>query len=282
MAAKQNQIAVWQSVADAMPHLTLETETSLAQRAKMRSVVAHALAEDRVCLVFQPVAATQPGRPVTFYEGLMRLRDTDGGLIRPDAYLPFVENTSLGLELDVEVLRIAIRTLAETPWLRLSINIAPCTIANEDWLATLKAAAAKSPDIAYRLIVEITESSNLLDQPLAKAFFAELRALGCSVALDDFGAGTTSFRHFQAYRFDIIKIDGCFCRDLASNPDSRVLVRSLVDLARHFEMYIVAEFIETEEDATEAAALGIDAIQGYLVGRPSERLSDPWSMRDTA
>ncbi|MHA3915235.1 EAL domain-containing protein [Halovulum sp. GXIMD14793] len=282
MVSERNRIAVWQSIGDAVPYLTTKCEASLAQRAKMRSVVAHTLAEDRVCLVYQPVVSTHAGRPVTFYEGLMRLRDTDGSLIKPDAYLPFVEGTTLSLALDVEVLRLAIRALADNPWLRLSVNITPFTVANDDWIATLKAAAQAAPDIAFRLIVEITESSSLLDQPKALDFITELRALGCSTALDDFGAGTTSFRHLRAYRFDIIKIDGSFCCGLAGSADSQALVRALVEMARHFEMMTVAEYIETEDDAAKATELGVDAIQGYLIGRPLQELVDPWAQRDSA
>ncbi len=282
MTGKQNEIAIWQSVADAAPYLTLQTETSLAQRARMRSTVAHALAEDRVGLVYQPIAATQAGRPVTFYEGLMRLRDTDGTMLLPDAYLPFVENTPLGLELDRVVLIRAIDALAAHPWLRLSINIAPAIAADEAWLETLTQAAQKKPDIAYRLIIEITESSSLFDQLGVSEFLAKLREIGCSVALDDFGAGTTSFRHFRAFRFDMVKIDGSICRGLSGCGDARALVRALVDLARHFEMLTVAEFIETEDDALEAAALGVDCLQGYLIGRPAEDLCNPWTIRDTA
>lgn len=282
MTQESFDFPVWQSIGDAISGLQVETETVIVKRADIRSFVAHAIAHDRVELVFQPISAAQHGRPVCFYEGLMRIRGADGALISPGLYLPEVEGTELAAALDVAALRQALFALRQNPWLRLSVNIAPQTMGHPDWLETLRRAADQAPDIAYRLIVEITESASLLDLSCARSFFATLRDLGCSVALDDFGAGTTSFRYFREYRFDIVKIDGHFCAGLATNADSRVLVKSLVDIAQHFEMLIVAEFIETEADAAAATALGVDCLQGYLIGRPDKALFDPWALRDTA
>ena len=275
MAHNSVEFPVWKSVGEALPDLQIECERSIVKRAKIRSMVAHALAENRICLVYQPVVSCHAGRPVSFYEGLMRIRDTDGSLLPPGSYLPYVAGTALGTELDLAVLELAITKLEANPWLRLAINVAPTTTACADWMRRLRAAATKAPDIAYRLIVEITESSDLTRHDTARGFIEDLHRIGASVALDDFGAGPTSFRYFQEFRFDIVKIDGSYCRGLADNPHNMVLVKALVDIARHFEMLTVAEFIETECDSASVTALGVDCLQGYFTGRPSERLSCP-------
>lgn len=267
----------WERVGNLLAIAQRKKKLSLAQRAELRTTVAQALCEQRVCLAYQPVVSTHPGYPVSFYEALLRFRDHNGELVLPGKYLQAVEGTELGLQLDLEVLDQAIKTLMENPDMRLAINIAPSATSSLEWMSRLQRAASKAPDIAYRLIVEITESTSLLAQKSAGHFLKNLRNMGVSVALDDFGAGTTSFRYFREFKFDIVKIDGSFCRGLGSSGDNRVLVKALVDIAAHFEMLIVAEHVETKEDAAVASALGVDCLQGYLTGRPNVDLVRNWT-----
>lgn len=105
------------------------------------------------------------------------------------------------------------------------------------------------------------------DVELTTSFLHRIRRKSCCVALDDFGTGATSFRYFKDFLFDFVKIDGLFIRDLGYNKDSQVLVRALVDISKHFEMVTVAEFVETDGEAEMAAKLGIDCLQGYLIGK---------------
>jgi EAL domain-containing protein (putative c-di-GMP-specific phosphodiesterase class I) len=101
---------------------------------------------------------------------------------------------------------------------------------------------------------------------LVSVFMTELQALGISFALDDFGAGYTAFRYFKDFYFDMVKIDGAFIRGIASTPDNQVLTKALVSIARHFDMYTVAEFVETQEDADYLVSIGIDCLQGHYFG----------------
>ena len=128
--------------------------------------------------------------------------------------------------------------------------------------------------MAARLIVEITETVALGDLSATTRFVQQLKELGVRVAIDDFGAGYTSFRNLRAMPVEMLKIDGAFCRDLSSNADNRYFVRALIDLARAFGLRTVAEWVETEADAALLEEWGIDLMQGNLSALPST--SPPW------
>lgn len=128
--------------------------------------------------------------------------------------------------------------------------------------------------IAERLILEITESSTMLMPDLVSVFMTEMQAKGISFALDDFGSGYIAFRYFKDFTFDIVKIDGSFIQGITRNPDNQVLTQALVSIAQQFDMYTVAEFVESKEDADYLASIGIDCLQGYYFG--AARIDPEW------
>jgi EAL domain-containing protein (putative c-di-GMP-specific phosphodiesterase class I) len=128
------------------------------------------------------------------------------------------------------------------------------------------------------LIIEITETVALGDLRETVRFVEQLRELGCGVAIDDFGAGYTSFRNLRAMPVDVLKLDGTFCSNLAGNSDNRYFVRSLIDLARTFGIKTVAEWVETEEDAALLREWKVDLMQGNLFGEA--QLAPPWPPTD--
>jgi len=130
------------------------------------------------------------------------------------------------------------------------------------------------PEIAGRLIVEITETAALHDIEESARFVTALRDIGCRVAVDDFGAGFTSFRHLRALTADIVKIDGSFVRNLSDNVDNQLFIRNLLGLADAFGLETVAECVETADDAAFLVGEGVQYLQGYYFGRPS--LERPW------
>jgi len=130
------------------------------------------------------------------------------------------------------------------------------------------------PEIAERLIVEITETAGLEDVEACSHFVSTLRDLGCQIALDDFGAGYTSFRHLKQLAVNMIKIDGAFVRNIGENPDNLAFVRTLIDLARTFNLQTVAECVETLEEAETMRNEGVDFLQGYAFGAP--QMIAPW------
>jgi EAL domain-containing protein (putative c-di-GMP-specific phosphodiesterase class I) len=126
---------------------------------------------------------------------------------------------------------LALDFLTENPQLQLAINISGLTASDQSWLRRMSALLKGRPDVAKRLIVEVTETSALIDIEESARFLQTIRELGCRVAVDDFGAGYTSFRHLKALTLDIVKIDGSFVKNLAGNVDNQLFIRNLMGLA---------------------------------------------------
>ena len=237
--------------------------------ARIRFTVAQALVQGRIGFHNQPVVqASNPGFPA-FFEVLARLTLPNGQVLPAGAFMPQIEAGPLGRAIDRLALSQALRMLAYDPALRLSINLSPRTMGDEGWLAILAAASRGGSGVCGRLILEVTEDAAMGDAAQTVEFIKHVRKTGCALALDDFGAGATGFRHFREFRFDMVKIDGTFAQGIHRSPDSQVLVECLISVARHFEMVTVAERIEAQEDADWLRARGVDCLQGYLYGRPS-------------
>ena len=164
--------------------------------------------------------------------------------------------------------------------MRLSINMSASSVGYTDWLRTLRHGIAQDSTVAERLILEITESSAMGLPEQVRQFMRELQQNGVSFALDDFGAGYTSFRYLRDFSFDMIKIDGQFIREIAEHPDNQVLTRALMSIASHFDMFTVAEQVETADDAAFLIELGIDCLQGFYFGAPT--ISPPWRAPNAA
>jgi EAL domain-containing protein (putative c-di-GMP-specific phosphodiesterase class I) len=129
-------------------------------------------------------------------------------------------------------------------------------------------------DIAPRLIVELTETAALIDIEESMRFVSRIRTLGARVAIDDFGAGYTSFRNLQALKVDMVKVDGSFVKGLADSRDNQIFVSTLVNLAKNFSLLTVAEWVENAREADILRAFGVDYFQGNHFGRPD--VAEPW------
>jgi EAL domain-containing protein (putative c-di-GMP-specific phosphodiesterase class I) len=137
------------------------------------------------------------------------------------------------------------------------------------WMKALKRGLQRDPTVAERLILEITERSAMTVPELVVTFMSDLQRRGITFALDDFGAGYTSFRYLRDFYFDILKIDGQFTRGIHHDADNQVLVKALVAIARQFDMFTVAENVENQADAIWLAQAGVDCQQGYFHGAPT-------------
>jgi EAL domain-containing protein (putative c-di-GMP-specific phosphodiesterase class I) len=234
-------------------------------------MVEAAVAGRNAMLAFQPVVlAARPDRPA-FYEGLIRILDDTGRVIPARDFIGAVEMHPIGRMIDCLALDMGLATLKAVPGLRLAINMSARSIGYARWQRSLDEGLRADPTVAERLILEITEASAMVMPDVVAAFMADLQARGISFAIDDFGAGFTSFRHLRDMYFDILKIDGQFVRGIAANGDNKVLTQALMSIARHFGMLTVAESVETAEDAAWLTAAGIDCLQGYHFGVPTRR-----------
>lgn len=230
--------------------------------------VASALAEGRLTCAFQPVVTTRNTDMPAFYECLVRIRDRSGRLLPAAEFMPAIEHDDIARLVDRAILRKALRILSTTQRVRLSVNLSANGVGDQGWLSILESFATAAPGSTEFLVVEITESAVLDLTPEKLAFLFRIRELGCSIALDDFGAGHTSIGHLGKFRFDFLKIDGSFMDNFACNPDNQFLVKAMVSIARHFDMVCVAERVETAEEARLLTEMGVDCLQGYAFGKP--------------
>jgi EAL domain-containing protein (putative c-di-GMP-specific phosphodiesterase class I) len=234
-------------------------------------LVRDALDRQQVMLAYQPIVqAERPDQPA-FYEGLIRIMDCSGRIIPAREFIDVVETDEIGRKIDCLSLKIGLEALKSEPSLRMAINLSARSIGYKRWMRILKRGLKQDPNIAERLILEITERSAMVMPDIVQVFMTELQNMGVAFALDDFGAGYTAFRYLKDFYFDILKIDGQFTQGIHANPDNQVLVKALISIAQHFDMFTVAEMVECEHDAKFLADVGIDCMQGYYFGMPTLR-----------
>lgn len=257
---------------------TLAVETLNVQHRKVAlRTMGRAVAQDRLRLVYQPVMKAANQEFPAFYECLLRIEEPSGHLATAGPFMPLIERHELGRIVDRMVLRRALDALEAHPNCRLSINLSAQSLGDEEWMAILWEAATAPDRVTDRLVVEITESSELTHDDVSAGFFDRVRSVGCSVAIDDFGSGYTSLAHLRDFRFDMLKIDGSFVRGLRKHAVNRFLVQKMIEIAKHFDLLVIAEWVETEDEAELLIDMGVDCLQGFHFGKPLAELPNPMS-----
>lgn len=237
-------------------------------------MVTEAVRRRRVLLAYQPVVHATGQSSAAFYEALIRVIDESGVIIPARDFVDSIESTEIGREIDCLALNLGFEALAREPTLRLSVNMSARSIGYPNFTRTLHQGLRRCPTAGERLILEISEQSAMLMPELVTTFMGRLQGEGISFALDDFGAGLTSFRHLRGFYFDMIKIDGGFIRGIADSADNQVMTQAILAVARQLDMFAVAESVETAREAEYLAGIGIDCMQGYYFGAPT--VTPPW------
>ena len=193
-----------------------------------------ALNERRIAMAFEPVVEAR-SRNAAFYECLVRMEQHDGQVLLAPDIVPVAEKLGLIRLVDHRVLELVVAELAASPNVQLSLNISPDTTMDPDWWASIESLMRAHPGVAERLIVEITETVAIQDIDDVRGFVTRLKNFGSRIAIDDFGAGYTSFRNLRKLGVDIVKIDGAFVQNIARSADDRAFVQTLIDLARRLQ-----------------------------------------------
>ena len=245
-------------------------QRSLKDKVAMMSRLQKALDNDEFILLVQPVRGL---RGDCYHEVLLRMPDTNGILISPDQFLPVAQEFGLSSRVDLWVLEHTLRFLAahreRLPGQRFAINLAPSTVCRVQFPLEVSRVLAKYAIEPWQLIFEVTECSNFCNAEQAQHILSQLQKMGVRIAIDDFGTGYASYARLKSVDADILKIDGDFIRNIVNNSLDYQIVASICHLARMKKMLVVAEYVETEEIRSAVHALGIDYVQGYLIGRPA-------------
>ncbi|WP_205389854.1 EAL domain-containing protein [Sulfitobacter sp. SK011] len=261
-------------LADIAPGSENPLNYAVTQRDKSTlEMVKDAIEYKQTLLAYQPVMRASDHSKVAFFEGLIRVMDATGRVIPARDFMPVIENTETGRQIDVLALRAGLLALQNNPGLRLSINMSARSIGYKSWNQMIRRFLNRDKTIGERLILEITESSAMTVPELVTDLMDELQPFGVCFALDDFGAGHTAIRYFKDFYFDILKIDGEFIKGIADNADNRALTAAMISIADHFDMLTVAEFVENAQDAAVLTEMGVDCLQGYYFSAPTTRPS---------
>jgi diguanylate cyclase (GGDEF)-like protein len=252
----------------------VEREAQRLVNIRVTDEIVTALNERRIAMAFEPVVQAN-SRGVAFYECLIRMEQDDGQVVLAPDIVPVAEKLGLIRLVDHRVLELVVAELAASPNVQLSLNISPATTMDPDWWASIESLMRAHPGVAERLIVEITETVAIQDLDDLRGFVTRLKNLGSRIAIDDFGAGYTSFRNLRKLGVDIVKIDGAFVQNIARSADDRAFVQTLIDLARRLHIKTVAEWVQDEHAATMLRDWGCDYIQGRLIGLASSE--KPWN-----
>ncbi len=246
---------------------SVRRESSRRRLTTIADEVMSALDEHRLIFAYQPIISAKTRLP-EHHECLLRMKRKDGTVAAAGEFIPAAETLGLVRLVDRRALEMAVAKLYEYPQIKLSINVSGTMAGDRSWLQSFLAYVHENREVAERLTVELTETAALhLFEDNAR-FVTRLRDMGCRVAIDDFGAGYTSFRNLHMLRFDLVKIDGAYVKNLSQSPDNQLFVRTLVELAKNFQLETVAEWVGSEEDAQLLAGFGVDYFQGFYFGEP--------------
>ena len=259
----QGCVVVFEDISERKAH-----EESLEREAEKLSWIGRiqeALAEDRFELFAQPIIDVRSGEVVQ-NELLLRLRESDGAIVAPGAFLQIAEEYGLIDDIDRWVIgRAAEIAAAGRP---VEVNLSARSVGDRAILDHIERCIEDRGLDPKVLVFEITETALIKDAAAALAFAERLHELGCKLALDDFGTGYSGFTYLKQLPLDYLKIDIEFVRDLATNPASSHVVKAVVALARGFHLKTVAEGVEDAETLVLLGELGVDLAQGYHIARP--------------
>ncbi len=237
--------------------------------------IQQALDEEGFNLRAQPIVRLADNAPPTRFEILLRMQDAKGNRISSTAFISAAERYQLMPQIDRWVFSTTMRKLSRyKEFLRdadavFSINLSGQTLGDDDILTFIEEEIEASGVPASSLCFEVTESAAVSNLRKAQTFMSSLRNRGCQFALDDFGAGLSSFAYLKNFKVDTLKIDGSFIRDIIENRISESMVAAITQVAKVMQLETVAEYVESPETKKLIKKLGVDFAQGHAVGKPA-------------
>ena len=247
---------------------------SSRDEAQIMHDVQQIIEDHRFKAAYQPIIHAKTGK-AEYYECLLRIVNPGEAPTSAGGLIPIAEKMNFIKVIDRIMLKKVVEQLKNNPELKLTFNISNATTDDAEWLK-MAGKLFKNPELASRVLIEITETAAHRDLRETAYFVASLQGLGCQVALDDFGAGYTSFRQLKALSVDMVKIDGTYIKDIVSNRDNQVFLKTLIDFTSNYGLKTIAEFVETGDVAKMLIDMNVDYLQGYYFGKP--QMEAPWKI----
>lgn len=238
----------------------------------LEAAMFQAVREGEFLLYYQPIVDAQT-RQIQGFETLMRWNHPTLGMVPPARFIPIAEANGLINMLGAWALKAACAQLVQFEAaagrpLYMSVNISPRQFRSDKFLAVLDQALAFSGIAGNRLLLEITEGTLMVDPVHAEAILSKMAERGARIAIDDFGTGYSSLAYLKRFPISVLKVDRAFIKDLPGSIKDVAICNAVLDLAKHMDLAVVAEGVETEEQLAWLAPRGCEYIQGYLTGKP--------------
>jgi EAL domain-containing protein (putative c-di-GMP-specific phosphodiesterase class I)/GGDEF domain-containing protein len=235
---------------------------------RLLNKVRRALDEKSLTLYAQPI---QMASGEGYHEILTRLV-SDGEIINPAQFIPVIAQFNLSARFDMLVMESLLQWMQEHPassaYARFSVNLMPLTLMQKGGAHQLIELFARFAVPPQDIIIEVTEEQAFSNSEISMSNIQQLRNSGFKIAIDDFGTGYANFERLKRLEADIIKIDGCFVKDIARDPQDVLIVKAICELARAKSLTVVAEYVETQEQCRLLLEAGVKYLQGYLLGKP--------------
>ncbi len=266
-------------------HLYRHSDVSLHhEEMKWVSRITSAVEDDRLELHFQPIIGVGEDKPAQpdHYELLLRMRDENNQLVRPDLFIPSAERYNLMSTLDRWVIHEAFTRLADRnpdgeARYTLAINLSGSSLSESRFLDFVVEELTKQQLPHGAICFEITETAAISNLSQVVHFMQAVKVLGCKFALDDFGSGLSSFSYLKTLPVDYLKIDGHFISNIADDPVDESMVRAIHEVGNALGIETIAERVETEAVLDKLAEIGIEYAQGFYIARPAPvNTFQPW------
>ena len=225
-----------------------------------------AITDGRLVVYAQPIVDARTGRVVE-EELLVRMVQPGGELTTPGGFLPQAQR--FGMMSTVDRFMVARGIELARAGRHVAVNLSADSINDPATIAAIIDELRQAGDAAARVSFEITETTALASTEVANRFSSDMRVLGCRLALDDFGTGFGTFTELRGMTLHKLKIDRSFVSGLLSNPQDESVVKAIVGIAREFGLLTIAEGVEDTETRARLVELGVDQLQGYLIGAPT-------------
>lgn len=242
----------------------VDTESSIA----WKELIRQAMQEHAIHLLFQPVMNTQ--KQPLYHETLIRIKDDNGNEIAPGSFAAMADRLELNRDLDCYVVKQVISTIeASSQPQPLAINLSTRSIHHSTFIHWLESQLQEHQKAAASILFEISEHALLEQIDTSIRLIDLIHAAGGKVVMEHFGSKLSSFRTLRQLKLDYIKLDGRYIRNISNSSDNRFFLQTVTDIAHGLDMQVIAEHVESEADYECLKSLGINAMQGYLLGAPA-------------
>jgi len=255
-----------------MQFYTDELKTAATEAVKIESKLSNAIERNEFHLVYQPRIDLQSGQ-ITCFEALLRWENPELGPVGPAMFIPLAEDSGIIIQIGEWVLRESCRQIKE--WrdqgyddVRISINLSPKQLLDEKLVNKVSRILAETKVQPDWIELEITETAIMENQEVTAVLLEKLKGMGINLSIDDFGTGYSSLSYLKHFPVDILKIDRAFISDIVDDHHDQVLVRTISEIAHRFDLVVVAEGVETQEQLEQLKKYNCDEIQGYIFSKP--------------